>query len=646
MTESPPTEMILESVLDTTVDVALLLDSDSCIVEELQNNSDKFLFHHDGEDLVGEAFCDVFRSSQIDQVCATVQEVLSCGEAQPVETPVDVGGKTKPVVSTVSPVGGEDPCFALLTIEDATQKAGGQQARDLLSRVFKVAPVGIVIVEASGDISRANERAEEILGLERSEITSRTYQNQKWDITYADGTPITVSEHPVTRVLQSGDPVVGLEHWIEQPDGSKKWLSSHSTPVFDEEGDVERVVVGLDDITHVKTREERLEWLVKSEELADIGGWELDPETDTIRGTAGLSQLDIHGGYPLSLDDVVALYHPDDRQDVRDAITACREDGTSFEVEARRQTGDGYERWVRIAGERVDKNGEQKIRGVLRDVTLDKEREQRLTVMNRALRHNIRNRANVVLGHAEMVTDELERLDVPEQIESRCEELLDSLRQASKENPNLQPEVRQLEELLTHLSHDSVGRAKTSMKKIKSASTDLTELSEKVRDFDDAIDCIGAAHSVELRSVIETLVTEHSKNHPEAEIHVTADDVTVTGNREVLRVLLQIPIDNAFKHCDTPELTVSVTAATSAEDRAVVIIEDDGPGLPEAEKRLIQGARETPTAHSMGVGLWTVQWLIRRIGGAVSVMENAHGGTTVKLELPRSFDSKQTLSAK
>jgi len=33
------------------------------------------------------------------------------------------------------------------------------------------------------------ERAEEMLGLERSEITSRTYKQPEWNIYYDDGTP-------------------------------------------------------------------------------------------------------------------------------------------------------------------------------------------------------------------------------------------------------------------------------------------------------------------------------------------------------------------------------------------------------------------------------------------------------------------------
>lgn len=645
MSETPPTRLVLQSLLDATAEVALLIDSDGLVVEELRNDSDHELLDYGGEELTSKTLWNALQSSQLEHLRTTIEEVFDCGETRPADIQIGVEGKTRQVEGTVSPVGDGEPRFALLTIEDTTQQMDRQRARDLLSRVFEVAPIGIVVVEPSGNISRANRRAENILNLEREEITDRTYKDQEWNITHDDGTPIASDEHPVTKVLQTGEPVLGLEHWIELPDGTKKWLSSHSAPVLDEEGEVKCVVVGLDDITHVKSREERLEWLVRSEELADIGGWELDLNTDILRGTAGMSQLHGDDDYPLPLEEVITLYHPDDRQDIRDAITACREEGSPFEIEARRRTADGYERWVRVAGERVEEEGTEKVRGILRDITVDKEREQRLSVMNRVLRHNIRNRANVILGHADLVKDELEKLDVPEEIKTEGQELLDLIEKTSKEGRDLQSEVRLLENLLADLQQSSVEWAETGVDMIRTASVDLTELSEKVRAFDDAIDRIGTVDNVELSSVIGALVTEYGEEFPEAEINVTGDDVTVTGDREVLRVILQIPIENALQHCEAPELSISVTAPSSRSDRVVVSIKDDGPGIPELEKRSLENAQETPTAHSTGIGLWTMQWLTRRIGGAVSVAENTHGGTTVELELPISFESKQALSS-
>jgi len=125
----------------------------------------------------------------------------------------------------------------------------------LLNRILDVSPVGIAVVEADGEITLANRRAEEILGLTRDEITSRTYRQPDWNIYYEDGTPITVEQHPITRVFETGEPVFGFEHRIELPDGTERWLSSNSAPLRDETGHVGRAVVGLEDITAQRARE-------------------------------------------------------------------------------------------------------------------------------------------------------------------------------------------------------------------------------------------------------------------------------------------------------------------------------------------------------------------------------------------------------
>ena len=88
----------------------------------------------------------------------------------------------------------------------------------LIEQILEASPVSIVVVAPSGTIEFANERAEEMLGLERSEITSRTYKQPEWNIYYDDGTPVPVDEHPITRVLKTRQAVYGFEHGIELPD--------------------------------------------------------------------------------------------------------------------------------------------------------------------------------------------------------------------------------------------------------------------------------------------------------------------------------------------------------------------------------------------------------------------------------------------
>jgi PAS domain S-box-containing protein len=127
-----------------------------------------------------------------------------------------------------------------------------------VQQILEISPISIVIVAPSGEIEFANMRAEEMLGLERNEITSRTYRQPEWNIYYDDGRSVPVDEHPITRVLKTGMAVYGFEHWIDLPDGTERWLSSNSAPVLNKGGDIEYIIVGIEDATALKDREDKL----------------------------------------------------------------------------------------------------------------------------------------------------------------------------------------------------------------------------------------------------------------------------------------------------------------------------------------------------------------------------------------------------
>lgn len=127
-----------------------------------------------------------------------------------------------------------------------------------VEQILEASPVGVVVVEQSGAISFANNRAVEVLGLDHDEIADRTYGQPEWEIYYDDGTPVPTDEHPVTRVLETGEAVYGFEHWIRLADGTERWLSSNVTPVLDED-EVAYVVVGFEDVTPLKARSQRLD---------------------------------------------------------------------------------------------------------------------------------------------------------------------------------------------------------------------------------------------------------------------------------------------------------------------------------------------------------------------------------------------------
>jgi PAS domain S-box-containing protein len=131
--------------------------------------------------------------------------------------------------------------------------------RNLLNRILETSPIGIAILNPDRRIVRANGRAEHLLGLTRSEIEGRTYDEPEWNIWNEDGDPVDATDHPVTHVLETGEPVLGFTHGITLSDGTERWLSSNAAPVFDDAGEIERVVVALEDITQLKEQARRLE---------------------------------------------------------------------------------------------------------------------------------------------------------------------------------------------------------------------------------------------------------------------------------------------------------------------------------------------------------------------------------------------------
>lgn len=136
-------------------------------------------------------------------------------------------------------------------LDDATVSA------DLAMQVFHASPIGLTVIDRSGDIALVNDRATRILDCPREELVGRTYYASEWQI-YHGGGPVAPDNHPVNRVFETGDPQYGYEQRIERPDGSQRWLTHNATPLSDGEGRVEHVVVAFEDITELKHREERL----------------------------------------------------------------------------------------------------------------------------------------------------------------------------------------------------------------------------------------------------------------------------------------------------------------------------------------------------------------------------------------------------
>lgn len=214
-------------------------------------------------------------------------------------------------------------------------------------------------------------------------------------------------------------------------------------------------------------------------------------------------------------------------------------------------------------------------------------REQMLLVINRFLRHNLRNELNVVTGYAA------------------------TLRQSTED-----PETRR-----------QVNRIQTSADRVLSTA-------ERVRLTEALIDPVEPGVRREIVAILEEQIRAVRTEYPAVTLDLVAPETAWVACGETMEVAFYELLSNVAVHAgDDPRATVSVT--TDAENVTVSIV-DTGPGIPAGEAALLCGSTDiTPLTHSSGFGLWLVNWIVTRHGGELSIPET-EGGTTVVLRLPRA----------
>ena len=111
------------------------------------------------------------------------------------------------------------------------------------------------------------------------------------------------------------------------------------------------------------------------------------------------------------------------------------------------------------------------------------------------------------------------------------------------------------------------------------------------------------------------------------------DELGFLGERQDLQEIFGNLIENAAKWC---KRRVRISAGVSLPGQMIVVVEDDGPGLPadQRDAALKRGARMDEDTPGTGLGLSIVEDLTRAYGGRVTLADSDLGGLKVLLELP------------
>ena len=265
-------------------------------------------------------------------------------------------------------------------------------------------------------------------------------------------------------------------------------------------------------------------------------------------------------------------------------------------------------------------------------------RQQRLEVLNRVLRHNLRNSAVVLLGYGQKVQEEA-----------------------------TQPALSRAGEL------------------IATRASELSSLGETARELEHALDDGESPPGpVEAVSLVEPVVERLRGAHPEVALEADLPDAAWVVATPALEKTVEHLLANACEHNDDPEPRVRVSVTLPGDDpppvgfagpdpavaaaeslgeflvarddvpdepavgddaavadgrdgegpaRVILRVEDNGPGIPEHERAVLESGRETPLEHGSGLGLWLVHWTVDRFGGDLAFDDAPGGGAVVTITL-------------
>jgi len=205
------------------------------------------------------------------------------------------------------------------------------------------------------------------------------------------------------------------------------------------------------------------------------------------------------------------------------------------------------------------------------------------TVLNRVLRHNIRNDMCVIRGYTQLMADEL------------------------GENPHSEAALHNMDKLLG--------------------------LSQKARELEKVVAGDFEREPTEIVALIEDVIGAVGKEYPGASFSFehAGEDIHAPVLASFRQAITEV-VENAAKHAgSTPTVTVVVEPKPDAVE---IRVADDGPGISDQEADVLREGSETPLTHGSGLGLWLAYWVVTSHDGSLDVSVTEQG-TTVTIAVPR-----------
>ncbi|UVE52396.1 PAS domain S-box protein (plasmid) [Haloferax larsenii] len=590
VTEQKQREKEFQTIVEHSSDVITVVDDEGIV--EYVSPAVRRVFGYEPDGVVGTPISDYIHPlDRKDAVSVLLDsEGTSDGSPERVVYRLHHGdGEVRWVESRVTPMENGPERAVVINTHDVTERVEAEHALERTdesrSLALKASQAGIWEWELGSDRVNWHSSTEQLFGVPEGTFEG-TYEAFARRV-HEDDLPAL--DAAIERAIEENESF-SLDYRIVRDDGEKRWITARGKVLTDADGNPTRITgVGVD-ITEQKEREQELEQYERIVETAadpiyvldGMGGFTLVNEA--LAESTGRSKAELVGS------NIAELLEPSEVEASLEHIMQLASDGPDPPpLDLTLSTPEGtreYEVNITLNSDQAE-GGTFSTVGVARDVTNLREHQRRLSVLDRVLRHNIRNKLNLVLAHSSALED---RPDEETQRHARG--------------------IRAAAESLAELS-DSARRFKSSIRPENTHATpqDISECVSRVAD-------------------------EARTQFPNATLEVDQDEPVWGVVHEAFELAIDELVQNAIQHADHDDPTVELTVEQH-ESTISVLVADDGPGLSEMDRDIVLRGEESPLEHGLGLGLWLVRWTIDNSGGTIDVRENEPRGTIVEVRVPR-----------
>ena len=400
-------------------------------------------------------------------------------------------------------------------------------------------------------------------------------------------------EAAIDRAVENNEPY-DLELRIVSVDDEVRWVRAQGRPAR-ENGEPTRLRGTFQDITERKEREQELRLRTRAMDEAGVGisiADATEPACPLVYVNEAFTEMTGYDEAAVIGENCRFLQGPGTEETSVDVVREAIEHEETRVTELLNYRADGTPFWNELTVTPVaDDAGETThFIGIQREITARKRRERLIGVLNRLLRHNLRNDMTVVAGLGEAIAEASDG------------------------------EIAAHAETITETAHD------------------LVTISEKAQIVETALRDDPAPRQLDVVEVVEEAVADLRAAHPETRIRTELPGEQRAVATERLRAVLVELVGNAVA-AGAETVTVAVGEPDEDASRVSVEVRDDGPGLPASEVRVLQQASETALDHGSSFGLWLVNWLVTEMGGTVDA--EVDEGTTVTVALREGHGDDQ-----